>query len=63
MNNSVISGRVETPGHINSPGVQHSTTAEIAAQQAVQSLLHGYGLLSLNLSYLLVDGDNITCPL
>ena len=63
MKYSVDSGRVETPGHISSPGVQHSTTAEIAAQQTVQSFLHGYGLLSLNLSYLLVDGDNITCPL
>ena len=33
MNVSLNGGRVETPGHINSPGVQHSPAAEIATQQ------------------------------
>lgn len=40
MNNSAISGRVETPGHSNSPGEQHSPTAEIAAQQFKEYVLH-----------------------
>ena len=40
MNNSANHGRVETPGHSNSPGVQHSSTAEIAAQQLKKLILH-----------------------
>ena len=40
MNSSVNSGRTETPGHINSPGVQHSSTAEIASQQIQEYIFH-----------------------
>ena len=40
MNVSVNSGHTEAPGHINSPGVQHSSAAEIAAKQPVQEILH-----------------------
>ena len=32
MDGSVICGRAEAPGHIDSPGVQHSPTAEILPQ-------------------------------
>lgn len=40
MNVSVNSGHTEAPGHINSPGVQHSSAAEIAAKQPIQEILH-----------------------
>lgn len=40
MNGSVNSGRAEAPGHSNSPGVQHSSTAEIASQQLKELILH-----------------------
>jgi hypothetical protein len=33
-------GRNDAPGHINSPGAQHSTTAKVAAQQLLEPVTH-----------------------
>jgi hypothetical protein len=33
-------GRDDAPGHMDSPGAQHSTTAEIAAQQLLKIVAH-----------------------
>ena len=47
MNNSVIRGRAETPGHRSSPGVQHSPAAEIATQQFKEYAPHAFTLPSV----------------
>lgn len=53
MNISLNCGRAETPGHSNSPGVQHSSTAEIAAQQFKEHILHSGRPPSLNSTHLI----------
>jgi hypothetical protein len=45
-------GRNKTPGHIVSPGVQHSSTSEVAPQKVQQFGLHTDSPLSVtHLSY------------
>jgi hypothetical protein len=51
-------GRGKAPGHIISPGAQHSSTAEIASQKVYPSALHTIHLVScINISVRLVYRD------
>ena len=64
MNSSANYGRAEAPGHLNSPGVQHSSTAEIAAQQLSKHVLHlgAPPVFRINQPFLLVVWDySIRC--
>jgi hypothetical protein len=38
--NKVSGGHTDPPGQIQCPGVQHSSTAEIAAQQLLKQIAH-----------------------
>jgi len=46
-------GRVEAPGHIDSPGVQHSSTAEIISQKFKEFACHSCSSSSALFTYLL----------
>lgn len=64
MNSSANYGRAEAPGHLNSPGVRHSSTAEIAAQQLSKHVLHlgAPPVYQINQPFLLVVWDySIRC--
>ena len=71
--NKVSGGHTDPPGQIQCPGVQHSSTAEIAAQQLLEYMLHlgAPPVLLINQPFLLVywdysirnPGCQGTCPL